>query len=85
MWRPDVKRPFGISRRKWQGNTKADLQVVGWGGIDWIDLAHDRDRWRALGECGNETLGSIKCGDVLNSIGPVSFSGSTLRRLVIQL
>ena len=42
--RPDVKRPLGISRRRWQGNIKVDLQVLGWGGMDWIDLAQDRDR-----------------------------------------
>jgi hypothetical protein len=46
--RPDVKRPLGISRRRWQGNIKVDLEELGWGGIDWIDLAQDRDRWRAL-------------------------------------
>jgi len=43
--RPDVKSPLGRSRRRWQGNIKVDLQVVGWGGMEWIDLAQDRDRW----------------------------------------
>jgi hypothetical protein len=37
--RPDVERPFGISRPRWQGNINVDLQVLGWGGMDWIDLA----------------------------------------------
>jgi hypothetical protein len=32
----------------WEDNIKMDLQEVGWGGMDWIDLAQDRDRWRAL-------------------------------------
>ena len=41
---------------------KVDLREVGWGDIDWIDLAHDRDRWRVFCECGNEPSGSIKCG-----------------------
>jgi len=44
------KRPLGRLRRRWEDNIKMDLQEVGWGrnGIDWIDLAEDRDRWRAL-------------------------------------
>jgi hypothetical protein len=39
------RRPLGRPRRRWEGNIKMDLQDVGWGGIDWIDLAEDRDRW----------------------------------------
>ena len=41
------KRPLGRPRRRWE-NIKMDLQKVGWGGMDWIHLAQDRDRWRAL-------------------------------------
>jgi hypothetical protein len=36
------------SRRRWEDNIKMDLQEVGWGDMDWIDMAQDRDRWRAL-------------------------------------
>jgi hypothetical protein len=34
--------------KRWEDNTKMDFREVGWGGIDWIDLAQDRDRWRTL-------------------------------------
>ena len=44
----EEKRPRGISRRRWKDNIKKDLQEVGCGGMDWIDLAQDKDRWRAL-------------------------------------
>jgi len=42
------KRPLGRPRRRWEDNIKMDLQEVGCGGMDWIDLAEDRDSWRAL-------------------------------------
>jgi hypothetical protein len=42
------KRPLGRPRRRWEDNIKADLQEVGCGGMDWIEMAQDRDRWRAL-------------------------------------
>jgi len=42
------KRPLGRLRRSWDDNIKMDLQEVGCGGMDWIELVQDRDRWRAL-------------------------------------
>ena len=42
------RRPLGRSRRRWEDNIKTDLQEVGCGGMDWIELAKDRSRWRAL-------------------------------------
>jgi hypothetical protein len=45
---PDRKRPLGISRRRWVDNIQMDVLGIGWGGVDWIDLAQDRDKWRAL-------------------------------------
>jgi hypothetical protein len=46
--RPEEKGPLGRPRRRWEDNIKADLQEVGCGGMDWIELAKDRFRWRAL-------------------------------------
>ena len=46
--RPEGKRPLGRPRRRWEDNIKMDLQEVGHGGTDWIELAPDRDRWLAL-------------------------------------
>ena len=46
--KPEGKRPLGRPRRRWDDNIKMDLREVGCGGMDWIELAHDRDRWRAL-------------------------------------
>ena len=49
MGKPEGRRPLGRPRRTWENNIKMDLREVGWeGGLDWIDLAEDRDRWRAL-------------------------------------
>jgi hypothetical protein len=42
------KRPLGIPKRRWVDTIRMDLVEVGWGDVDWIDLAQDRDRWRAL-------------------------------------
>jgi len=44
----EEKRPLGRARRKWEDNIKIDLQEVGCGSMDWIELAHDRDGWRTL-------------------------------------
>ena len=46
--KPEGKRPLGRPRCRWEDNIKMDLQGVGCGGMDWIELAQDRDRWRAL-------------------------------------
>ena len=48
MGKPDGKRPFGRPRRRCEDNIKMDLEEVGKGCGDWMELAHDRDRWRAL-------------------------------------
>jgi hypothetical protein len=46
--KPEGKRPLGRPRRRWEDKSKMDLRDKGWGGMDWIDLAQDRDQWRAL-------------------------------------
>ena len=46
--KPEGKRPLGRPRRRWEDNIKMDLQEVGMGCGDWMGLAQDRDRWRAL-------------------------------------
>jgi hypothetical protein len=45
---PEEKRLLGRPRRRWVDNIKMDLRDIRWDGMDWIDLAHDRDQWRAL-------------------------------------
>jgi hypothetical protein len=45
---PEGKGPLGRPRRRWVDNIKIDLAKMGWGDVDWIDLAEDRDRWRVL-------------------------------------
>jgi hypothetical protein len=46
--KPAGKRPLGRPRRSWVDNIKVDLLEIGWGGVDWIGLAQDRDKWREL-------------------------------------
>ena len=45
---PERRRPLGRPRRRWKDNIELDLQEVGCGGMDWIEVAQDRNRWRAL-------------------------------------
>ena len=46
--KPEGRRPLGRPRHRWEDNIKIDLQEVGCGGMDWIKLTQDRDRWRAI-------------------------------------
>jgi hypothetical protein len=48
MEKPEGKRPLGSTRRRWEDGIRMDLTEIGWGNVDWIQLAQDRDRWRAL-------------------------------------
>jgi hypothetical protein len=48
MGKPEGKRPLGRPRRIWENGIRMDLREIVWGSADWIQLAQDRDRWRAL-------------------------------------
>jgi hypothetical protein len=48
LGKPEGKQPLGRPRRRWMDNIKMDLGEIGWDSMDWIDLAQDRDLWRAL-------------------------------------
>jgi hypothetical protein len=76
------KRPLGRPRHGWVDNVKVDLGETGWGGVDWIGLAEDRDKWRALVNAvmnlrlGNYLLALLLVASrvVLSSVELVSFS-----------
>jgi len=48
LGKPEGKRPLGRPRCRWEDNSKVNLQEVRYGGMDWIDLAQDKDRWRGM-------------------------------------
>jgi hypothetical protein len=58
--KPEGKRPLGRPRCRWVDNIKMDLGEIGWGGVDWVDLAQDRAKWRALVNAVMNFRGSIK-------------------------
>jgi hypothetical protein len=46
--KPEGKRPLGRPRRRWEDGIEMDVREIGWGGVEWIHLAQDGDRWRAV-------------------------------------
>ena len=78
MGKPEGKRPLGRPRRRWEDNIKMDLQEVGEGCEDWMELAQDRDKWRAL----VSTVMNLRVPKMRGISGlaaePVSFSRRTL-------
>ena len=76
--KPEGKRPLGKPRRRWEDNIKMDLQEVGGGCRDWMELAQDRDRWRALmGTVRNLRVPKMRGISSLTA-EPVGFSRRTL-------
>jgi len=65
LGKPEGRRPLGRPRRRWVDNIRMDLQKVGCGYMDWIGLTQDREVADTC-ECGNEPLGSMKCGEFLD-------------------
>jgi len=64
--KPEGKRPLGRPRRRMEDNIKMDLQEVGGGCGDWMELAQDRDRLGGTCEYGDEPSGSKKCREFLD-------------------
>jgi len=65
LGKPGGRDHWGRPRRRWVVNIRMDLQEMGYGYMDWIGLAQDRQVADAC-ECGNEPLGSVKCGEFLD-------------------
>ena len=78
MGKTEGKRPLGRPRRRWEDNIKMDLQELGCGVMDWIELDQDRERWRAFVNAVMNLRVPLNAGNFLTSCKPVSFSRMTL-------
>jgi len=78
--KPEGKRPFGRPSRGWKDNIKMNLQEVGSGGMDRIDLSQDRNRWRALVNAVMNLRVPQNAGNFLTSLEPAGFS----RRILLH-
>jgi hypothetical protein len=76
--KPEGKSPLGRPRRRWEDNVRIDLQEVGCGGMDWIELTQDRYRWRAVVNAVMNLRVLYKAGNFLTSCKPIRFSRMTL-------
>jgi hypothetical protein len=64
--KPEGRRPLGRPRRRWEDNIRMDLREVGCGGVDWMELAQDKDRWCALVSAIMNLRDSITCWEFLD-------------------
>jgi hypothetical protein len=69
---PEGKRPLGRPRREWEDNIKVGLHEVGSWGLDWLELAQDRERWRALVNAVMNLRVTYIAGNFLSSCNPVT-------------
>jgi len=76
--KPEGRRPLGRPRRRWEDNTRMGLRKVGCGCVNWMELAQDRDRWRALVGAVMNLRVPQNARNFLTSCRPVSFSRRTL-------
>jgi hypothetical protein len=78
--KPEGKRPLGKPRCRWVDIIRMDLQDLGCGYMDWIELAQDRDRWRTVVSAVMNLRVSLNAGNFWTSCKPVSCSRRTLHR-----
>jgi hypothetical protein len=72
------KRPLGRPRRRWEDNIRMDLQEVGCGGMEWIGLVQERDRWREIMNAVMNLQVQQNAGNFMTSYKLVSFSRRTV-------
>jgi hypothetical protein len=84
LWvgKPEGKRPLGRPRRRWVDNIRMDLGEVGWGDVDWIGVAQDRDRWRALVNSVLNLRVPLNAGKLLSGLTSSGLSTSTPLHIV---
>jgi hypothetical protein len=69
LGRPEGKKPLGRPRRRWEDNIKIDVGDIGWDGMDWVDMAEDRDQWRTTANTVHgEPSGFIKFREILDCL-----------------